>query len=197
MTISKNLIGGMFAVIAIVVATAAILSTNVVFADDDHDRGRTESFAATQHGVFFPVDDPDNPNDDNCAFLVGPSAFDTTCTFVLEGSGSSNVMGDYTETATWVVSVPPTFTPGTIVSGSATLSSDRGDIHLEVIGPVTSLDGDNGIITPPQPFKIVGGTKRFEGATGSIVRSGVFSLGPLPSFDIAYFGAINYRSDDD
>ncbi len=160
---------------------------------------------ASRLGTFIAINDPSTSIDDTCFFLTG-TAGDTMCTFELEGSGLSTILGDYEESATWLIAVPAALTPATIVSGSATLTGKRGEVHLEVIGPVTSLNVVGppdaagilpGVVSPPQPFKIVGGTRKFRDATGSIVRSGFFTLsavapGSPGSFDIAYMGAIVY-----
>ena len=192
-------------VAVIAAGVAAAIGTAVAVAGDDDHEPRVTDFTATQQGTFIAVNDPSTALDDTCFFLTG-TAGDTMCTFELEGSGHSAVLGDYEESASWLIAVPAALSPGAIVSGSATLTGKRGELHLEAIGPVSSLNvvgppdaAGNlpGIVTPPQPFKIVGGTGKFKDATGSIIRSGSFESSVITpgfpgSYDIAYMGAIVY-----
>ncbi len=206
MRVSKKLASSIGVALLVVVAAAVVFGNSVISASESQRGGTTTtSFAATMSGTFEPFDAP-GPEDDTCFYTTGTIG-DTICNFNLQSSGHSTLLGKTEDTSTWTLAVPPLPGPGTIIAGSLTLSGKNGELHLEPIGPVPTLNivgppdalgNVPGVVAPPQAFKVVGGTKKFKNATGTIVMSGSFSVnvavpGLAPGkFDIVYYGAISY-----
>ena len=164
----------------IVTVFALALIAAVACSNDPEER----AFSAPETGGFAPTE---------CA----PSGNDLRCTFALNGEGNSTILGAFSEEATWHVQIDnavidPASPKGSILSGSATLTGANGDT-IEIV-PVAGSRLDDGVINAV--FNIVGGTGEFEGATGSITRSGVFGIVDpvnfLGDFDITYTGTIVY-----
>ena len=164
----------------VVLVMAFALLAAVACSDDPKER----AFSAPETGGFAPTE---------CA----PAGNDLRCTFALNGEGNSTNLGAFSEEATWQIQidnavVDPASPKGSILSGSATLTGANGDT-IEIV-PVAGSRLDDGVINAV--FNIVGGTGEFEGATGSITRSGVFSIVDpvnfLGEFDVTYTGTIVY-----
>ncbi len=176
--LKKKVLGAVFAFALI--AVASVITATGAFAIGPPDRPFTAPVTGT--------------------FQVGsctPSYPHLICDFELYGEGNATHMGDIVVNSTWVVQidnaltgVPPT--EGSILSGSATITAANGDTVELVAVPGSRLD--NGIVNAP--FDIVGGTGRFTGATGSVVRNGVFAIVDpvllLGEFDVTYEGVIGY-----
>ena len=206
MRASNKLTTGIVIALIAIVAAAVVFGNSVISASESQRGGTTTtSFAATMSGTFEPFDAP-GPEDDTCFYTTG-TAGDTICNFNLQSSGHSTLLGKTEDTSSWTLAVPPLPGPGTIIAGSLTLSGKKGELHLVPIGPLPTLNivgppndtGDvPGVIAPPQAFQVIGGTKKFKNATGTIVMSGSFSVnvavaGLAPGkFDIVYYGAISY-----
>lgn len=163
----------------VVVALATTLTATGVFAKGPHER----PFSAPVTGTFQP---------NGCV----PDGADLVCDFVLHGEGTGTHMGTIVSDSTWVVRVEDLAnqggSKGFIVSGSGTLTGANGDsIEIEA---VTGSRLDDGTIDAP--FNIVGGTGKFEGASGLINRVGVFHITDpdnfVGAFDISYEGVIVY-----
>lgn len=163
-----------------VVALATTLTATSVFAGDNP---KERPFSAPVTGSFHPT---------GCV----PDGPDLVCDFALQGEGTGTHMGTIVSDSTWVVRVEDLAnqggTKGFIVSGSGTLTGANGDsIEIEAV-PGSRLDDG----TIDAPFNIVGGTGRFEGASGLINRVGVFHIidpvNFVGAFDISYEGVIVY-----
>jgi len=163
----------------VLIASLALIAV-IACGDDPQER----VFSAPEQGSFVPTE---------CA----PSGNDLVCTFALNGNGGATHLGTFSEAATWEIqidngAVDPTSPKGSILSGSATLTGTNGDtIRLSA---VAGSRLDDGVINAV--FNIVGGTGKFEGATGLITRSGVFGIVDpenfLGSYNITYTGTITY-----
>ena len=103
---------------------------------------------------------------------------------IATGSGTATHLGQ------WTVTGNVTYTPDNGVlrsSGQATLTASNGDkLHFQVDGILDPVAGvDQGL------FHFVGGTGRFEGASGSV--NFVVTINPLTGgFDLTAVGNINY-----
>jgi hypothetical protein len=101
------------------------------------------------------------------------------------GSGTATHLGQ------WTVSGNVTYTPdsnGVLhSSGAATITASNGDkLQVEIDGILDPIAGmDQGV------FRFVGGTGRFEGATGN--SNFVVTINPLTGgFELTVVGTINY-----
>lgn len=169
----------MILVAVLAVALVTGLTTSGVFAGNNP---KARPFTAPVQGTFAPV------NDGHLCFIFGLPG--SVCAFDLEGEGTGTHMGTVVEDASWVI-VFEGPTSGFIESGTATLTAANGDsIKIEVV-PGSRVDD----FTIDADFNIIGGTGKFEGATGLITRTGVFFAAPpdfLGTFDITYTGTIVY-----
>ena len=101
------------------------------------------------------------------------------------GSGTATHLGQWTVTGN--VSYTPDSNGVLHSSGSATLNTANGDkLQIQIEGILDPVAGvDQGV------FHIVGGTGRFEGATGD--ANFVVTLNPVNSgFELTVLGKINY-----
>ena len=101
------------------------------------------------------------------------------------GSGTATHLGQWTVTGT--VNYTPDSNGVLHSSGSATLTAANGDkLQIQIDGILDPVAGvDQGI------FHIVGGTGRFEGATGD--ANFVVTINPLTGgFELTVVGKINY-----
>ncbi len=101
------------------------------------------------------------------------------------GSGTATHLGQWTVTGN--VKYTPDANGVLHSSGDATITASNGDkVQIQIEGVLDPVAGmDQGI------FHIVGGTGRFEGATGD--ANFVVQLNPLTSgFDLTVVGKINY-----
>ena len=101
------------------------------------------------------------------------------------GSGTATYLGQWTVTGS--VAYTPDSNGVLHSSGDATLTATNGDklqVHIEgILDPVAAVD--QGV------FRFVGGTGRFEGATGE--TNFVVSINPLTGgFDLTIVGKINF-----
>ena len=116
-----------------------------------------------------------------------PPAAGIACTHV-EGGGEATHLGHFTLTAEAVVYVS---LPGAPAAGSWTLTAANGD-QLSVTFVATGIDSTHG----RGDFTIVGGTGRFQGATGSYTQLITFATPPGSSPSTAYTdrleGAISF-----
>jgi len=116
-------------------------------------------------------------------------------TLIIDGSGNligvtPTGSGTATHLGQWTVTGNVQYTPVNGVlksSGNATLTAANGDklqVHIEgILDPVAAVD--QGV------FSFVGGTGRFEGATGE--TNFVVSINPLTGgFDLTIVGKINF-----
>ena len=101
------------------------------------------------------------------------------------GSGTATHLGQWTTTGT--VNYTPDSNGVLHSSGNATLTASNGDkLHFQIDGILDPVAGvDQGV------FYFVGGTGRFENATGS--ANFVVTLNPLTGgFELTVVGKINY-----
>lgn len=116
-------------------------------------------------------------------------------TLITDGSGNPigaipTGSGVATHLGQWTVTGNVKYTPDNGVlrsSGEATLTADNGDkLQIQIDGILDPIAGvDQGL------FHIVGGTGRFEGASGE--ANFVVTLNPLTSgFELTVVGKINY-----
>ena len=161
-----------------VILVTGLTTSGVLAGDNPHAR----PFRASMEGTFFPV------NDGHPCFIFGLPG--PVCAFELDGEGNATHMGTFVEDASWVIEFEGPIS-GFIQSGTATLTGANGDsIELSAVSGGRLDD-----FTIDADFDIVGGTGRFEGASGSITRTGVFSAEPpafLGTFDVTYTGTITY-----
>ena len=187
------------AVLIMVAGLAGGISVAVAMAGGPKER----PFKATQQGTFVIFDDLSTGIDDDCAFLTLTPG-ETHCSITLEGSGDATHMGAYTEVANWLNPVNLADACGEISSGDVVLTAANGDeLHAEPVAGVASIcltgpPDENGVapgVITDAPFSVTGGTGRFEGASGTYVRTGTFEYS-LPTaegtFDVTYEGTIAY-----